>query len=50
MECRCYRGDEGRTRMRVLKYTSLDVIFYILSVIFVAVVIAMNLVPTNLML
>jgi energy-coupling factor transport system permease protein len=24
MECRCYRGGEGRTRMKELRYTALD--------------------------
>ena len=24
MEARCYHGDEGRTRLRVLRYTRLD--------------------------
>lgn len=25
MECRCYRGGEGRTRLKVLKFGRLDI-------------------------
>ncbi len=32
MECRCYRGGEGRTRMNVLRATALDVIWILLLV------------------
>lgn len=48
MECRCYRGDEGRTRMKVLKYTSIDTVAYLVAIIFVAAVVALNFVPTTL--
>ena len=48
MECRCYRGDEGRTRMKVLKYTSLDTVSYIFALLFIAAVIALNFIPTSL--
>ena len=27
MECRCYHGGEGRTRLRQLKYQRLDLLF-----------------------
>ena len=27
MECRCYRGGEGRTKLRKLRYTALDFVF-----------------------
>ena len=36
MECRCYNGGEGRTRMKVLRFTSADIIALILSVLFLA--------------
>ncbi|MDK2867077.1 MAG: energy-coupling factor transport system permease protein [Clostridiales bacterium] len=40
MEARCYRGGEGRTRLKVLKYTSLDAIGAgIVAVYFVACII-----------
>jgi energy-coupling factor transport system permease protein len=35
MECRCYRGGEGRTRLRKMKIVLIDV----LAIIFVAVLI-----------
>jgi len=34
MEARCYRGGEGRTRLKVLKYTQLDLLFTIGTLLF----------------
>lgn len=34
MEARCYRGGEGRTRMKVLKFTMRDIIAFFIFVIF----------------
>ncbi len=48
MECRCYRGDEGRTRMKVLKYTARDISAYIVSAIFIVAVILLNMIKTDL--
>ena len=45
MECRCYRGGEGRTRMKQLRYTRLDLIGLLVTVILLAVVIVLNLIP-----
>lgn len=42
MECRCYRGDEGRTRMKILKYTKSDIAFLAAGVIFVIGMILLN--------
>ena len=42
MECRCYHGGNGRTRMNVLKMKARDYIFIILSMVMVAVVILIN--------
>ncbi|MBQ1375208.1 MAG: energy-coupling factor transporter transmembrane protein EcfT [Clostridia bacterium] len=42
MECRCYHGGENRTRMRVLKTTSLDYIAVVITVIVCAGLIAFN--------
>lgn len=39
MTSRCYRGGEGRTRFRVLKFTSADLVILIVSLIFTAAVI-----------
>ncbi len=42
MECRCYRGDAGRTRMNVLKYSSSDFFAMSLGILAVAAVICLN--------
>lgn len=40
MECRCYRGDNGRTRMRVLKLTGSDILsLFIGLVVFAAMLV-----------
>jgi len=44
MECRCYHGGEGRTRMKQLKYTGNDFVALAVSVIVLVLVIAMNLI------
>lgn len=43
MECRCYRGGIGRTRMRVLKMKAWDYIFMLISLLMLGGVIAFNL-------
>jgi len=42
MECRCYRGGEGRTRMKVLKLSYRDLVASVIFVFFTAAVIAAN--------
>ena len=42
MECRCYRGDEGRTRMKVLHYAARDGVFLLCMACLVAAVILVN--------
>ena len=42
MECRCYHGGEGRTKLRILKYHARDVITLIIMFLFVAAIIAIN--------
>jgi energy-coupling factor transport system permease protein len=32
MECRCYHGGEGRTRLKVLKYRSSDIVTVFLGI------------------
>ncbi len=39
MEARCYRGGEGRTRMKVLTYSKRDYVAYAVSFVFFAVMI-----------
>ena len=42
MECRCYRGGEGRTRMKKLKFKVMDVFGFIGSLVVLAGVILIN--------
>lgn len=42
MECRCYHGGEGRTKLRILKYSARDVVTLAVVVLFVAAVITVN--------
>lgn len=42
MECRCYHGDEGRTRMKSLKYAKRDFICLALMILFCALTVAFN--------
>lgn len=45
MECRCYHGGEGRTRMKQLRYTRLDFTALGISVLLLIVIIILNLIP-----
>ena len=47
MECRCYVGGEGRTRMKVMKITSLDVLVLLFFVLLFAGIPVMNLIPLS---
>ncbi len=42
MECRCYTGGEGRTRMKQMRFKSLDVYSVIISLVFCSGVILLN--------
>ena len=42
MECRCYRGDNGRTRMTKLNYTGVDAVLLVIMAAFGAGVILSN--------
>lgn len=42
MECRCYRGGTGRTRMKVLKMKARDYAFLLLTVLMISGVIILN--------
>lgn len=42
MEARCYRGGEGRTKMKPLKYQGADVRVYISLFIYIAVIVIVN--------
>ena len=45
MECRCYHGDVGRTKMKVLKFKGIDYAALDICVILIAGVVGLNLVP-----
>ena len=42
MECRCYQGGEGRTKMKLLRYTRLDFVTYIVGAVLLLGVIALR--------
>ncbi|MCD7742395.1 MAG: energy-coupling factor transporter transmembrane protein EcfT [Ruminococcus sp.] len=42
MECRCYHGGEGRTRMKQLKTSYRDLIGCVVTALFIAAVVAVN--------
>jgi len=42
MECRCYRGGDGRTRMNVLRYSALDFVLLAVFALFCAAVLLIN--------
>ncbi|MBR1810486.1 MAG: energy-coupling factor transporter transmembrane protein EcfT [Clostridia bacterium] len=42
MECRCYRGGSGRTRMRVMKFTYRDYIAFVICALLLAGIILFN--------
>jgi energy-coupling factor transport system permease protein len=42
MECRCYHGGEGRTKLRILKYRGRDVMTLLVMLLFTAAVITIN--------
>ena len=47
MECRCYQGGQGRTRMRELHYSKLDVYSAIIMAISIVLIVLINIfVPT----
>ena len=42
MECRCYRGDKGRTKLRHLKYRMTDFVFLLMFVAALVAIICIN--------
>lgn len=45
MEARCYRGGEGRTRLKELRYTQADMIAYGVMVVMIAILFATRFIP-----
>ena len=41
MECRCYQGGEGRTKMKLLRYMRRDYLTYLVGILLLAVVIVL---------
>jgi len=42
MECRCYHGGDGRTKMKLLRYKRLDLQTFLIGAVLVAAVILLN--------
>lgn len=42
MECRCYHGGEGRTKLRILHYHARDVLGLVVMALFIAAIVAVN--------
>ena len=42
MECRCYKGGEGRTRMKQLKFGMRDIIAVLIMAAMIALIVLMN--------
>lgn len=42
MECRCYRGGEGRTKLKELRYGKCDLLLLVLGVVFVSGILLCN--------
>ena len=42
MECRCYQGGDGRTKMKLLRYKRNDFLTYGVGVLLLAAVIVLN--------
>ena len=48
MECRCYRGDKNRTKLVKLSFKWRDIAFFLLSLIFLAAIICIRIIPNTL--
>ena len=42
MEARCYRGGEGRTKMKPLKYRGRDAVAYVVMILYLVALIAVG--------
>ena len=45
MECRCYRGDNNRTKLVKLEYKSRDAVFSIVFMIAVTLIVSITIIP-----
>ena len=46
MECRCYHGGDGRTKMKVLHLSTLDFVVLFIMLVFAVAVFYLNYIPT----
>lgn len=42
MECRCYRGGQGRTKMKIMKLEARDYISLVIVIVFIALIVLLN--------
>lgn len=42
MEARCYRGGEGRTKMKPLKYRQSDMLSYLILIVYIGIILIVN--------
>lgn len=47
MECRCYRGGDGRTKMKVMKLAARDFIALAIVILFIALIVVLNILLKN---
>ncbi len=47
MECRCYRGGKGRTKMTVMRFSVADWLWTVLAVLFVVAIVFLNRIPAG---
>ncbi|MBQ7012185.1 MAG: energy-coupling factor transporter transmembrane protein EcfT [Clostridia bacterium] len=47
MECRCYRGGKGRTKMTVMRFSAADWLWTVLAVLFVVAIVFLNRIPAG---
>lgn len=47
MECRCYHGGDGRTRMKVLTLKANDIVFLVVTLLFCASIVILNIFTPN---
>ena len=42
MECRCYQGGDGRTKMKLLRYKAIDFVTLLIGLVLLAVILVLN--------
>ena len=47
MECRCYRGGDGRTKMKIMKFHAIYYISLAAVIIFIALLVSFNFIFTK---